>query len=287
MSDEILKKWFKQQLKLIEIEVFSYCNRKCWFCPNSFIDRHSFNSFMSEKMYLNIIDQLKEIEYDQEITYSRYNEPLAHKDIILKRISQARERLPKAKLRTNTNGDYLSLNYIIQLRDAGLNELFIQQYLSNNEVYNHDKIKRKMIEKIKNIGVNYSVISDIDNQRIEYRLDIDNIKVHIRARNFAIEGTSRTEKVSEFNGGYIRTKACLQPFNNMYIDYNGNVMVCCNTRSDIKDHGNGIMAHIDDAPIWNIYANEKYKPWRKAHEKDSPKNGICKECKIDLNVYEF
>jgi MoaA/NifB/PqqE/SkfB family radical SAM enzyme len=277
-----VKEWFKKQLKLIEIETFSYCNRECWFCPNSSIDRKSHNQVLPEDIYISILNQLAEIEYDGEITYSRYNEPLAFKEIILKRISQARELLPKAKLRTNTNGDYVTFEYIQELKNAGLNELFIQQYLANNELYNHKKMKKRMLQKIKSLGVDYSVISDIENQRIEYDLNIDGIVVHLRARNFAIEGTSRTEKVAGFNEAYVRTAPCIQPFNNMYIDYNGYVMVCCNTRSDVPNHKNGVMAHIKDAPIWEIYRNEKYKPWRKDHEKEGPKLGICRGCKIDL-----
>lgn len=277
------KLWFKNQLKLIEIEIFSYCNRRCWFCPNSIIDRHTSNTYMSEDSYLKILEQLKEIDYDNEVTYSRYNEPLAYKDIILKRISQARDFLPNAKLRTNTNGDFITLDYIKELRDSGLNELFIQQYLSNNEYYNHDKINKIMINKIKNIGVKYFEINNINNQRIEYKLDIDGIKVHLRARNFAIEGTSRTNKVDNFNKEYIRTAPCLQPFNNMYIDYNGYVMVCCNTRSDIPSHKNGIMSHIDNGFLWDIYKDEKYNKWRNLLIDESPKTGICRGCKIDLS----
>ncbi len=278
-----VNEWFKNQLKLIEIEVFSYCNRKCWFCANSDIDRHSNNKIMPEEMYLSIIDQLEKINYSEEITYSRYNEPLAYKEIILKRISQARERLPKAKLRTNTNGDYVNLEYIYELRDSGLNELFIQQYLANNELYDHEKIKKRMLQKIKSFGVGYSIISDVENQRIEYSLDIEGITVNLRARNFAIEGTSRTEKVAGFNDNYIRTKPCMQVFNNMYIDYNGYVMACCNVRSDVPMHKNGVMAHINDAPIWDIYRNEKYKPWRDKLIDESPKSGICAGCKIDID----
>ena len=283
----ILQKWFKGQLKLIEIETFSYCNRKCWFCPNSIIDRHSSNNIMPEDMYLLILNQLAEIDYDKEITYSRYNEPLAHKEIILKRISQAREILPKVKLRTNTNGDYVTLDYIYALRDAGLNELFIQQYLANDEQYNHIKMKKRMLEKIKKFKVDYIVISDIENQRIEYELIIEGITVRLRARNFAIEGTARTKKVEGFNEEYVRTKPCMQVFNNMYIDYNGTVMVCCNTRSDVPEHKDGIMANITDAPIWEIYKNEKYKPWREHLKDESPKSGICAGCKIDLKLEEF
>jgi MoaA/NifB/PqqE/SkfB family radical SAM enzyme len=242
---------------------------------------------MPEEMYLSILNQLAQIDYDKEITYSRYNEPLAYREIILKRISQAREILPKAKLRTNTNGDYVTLDYINALKDAGLNELFIQQYLANNEQYDHAKIKKRMQKKIKDLGVDYVVISDIEHHRIEYDLIIEGIIVHLRARNFAVEGTARTEKVAGFNEEYVRIKACIQPFKNMYIDYNGSVMVCCNTRSDVPEHKNGIMAHVNDAPLWEIYRNEKYKPWRDHLENDGPKSGICAGCKIDLKVEEF
>ena len=109
------KDYFKKNLKLIEIETFSFCNRKCWFCPNSFVDRISENNIMKESTYLGLIGQLSEIDFAGELTYSRYNEPLAKKDIILKRIRQARQRLPNATLRTNTNGDYLNRQYVEDL----------------------------------------------------------------------------------------------------------------------------------------------------------------------------
>jgi len=281
------KDFFKNQLKLIEIEVFSFCNRKCWYCPNSYIDRHSTNNLMPEEMYLGILNDLSEIDYDQEITYSRYNEPLSHKEIILKRINQARNTLPKAKLRTNSNGDYITLDYIKELRDSGLNELFLQQYLGNDELYDHSKMKDRMLKKISGLGVDYSVISDIENHRIEYNLDVSGIIVHLRARNFSVEGTARTEKVKECNSEYVRTKPCVQPFNNMYIDYNGSVMVCCNTRSDMPEHENGLMGNVSEAKLWDIYFNQKYDYWRNHLRDESPKSGICEKCKIDVDFKEF
>ena len=95
------KQIFKENLKLIEIETFSYCNRKCWFCPNSFVDRLSENIEMSEDVYLDLLQQLSEIDFSGELTYSRYNEPLAKRELLIKRIKQAREILPNATLRTN------------------------------------------------------------------------------------------------------------------------------------------------------------------------------------------
>jgi radical SAM protein with 4Fe4S-binding SPASM domain len=195
--------------------------------------------------------------------------------------------LPHAKLRTNTNGDFVTLDYIFELRDAGLNELFIQQYLANRELYNHDKLKQIMIKKLEKLGVDFSIISDIKNHRIEFDLKIPGITVHLRSRNFEFEGTTRTKIVSEFNKDYTRTSPCKQPFNNMYIDYNGTVMVCCNSRSDIAEHENGIMGSIYKNNLWDIYFSDRYNYWREHLKDESPKKGICKECKIDIKFEEF
>jgi hypothetical protein len=242
---------------------------------------------MPEDMYLKILYNLFEIEYAKDITYSRYNEPLSNKEIILQRISQARKILPKANLKTNTNGDYISLDYIKELRDNGLNELFIQQYLGNNEMYNHNKMKEKILSKIYSLKVDYSIISEIDNQRIEYSLDIPNIRVHIRGRNFGIEGCPRTEKVKNLNKEYIRYAPCVQPFNHMYIDYNGYVMICCNTRSDIAEHKHGIMGDVSKQNLWDIYCNSKYNSWREHLKNYSQKEGICKNCKVGINFRDY
>jgi radical SAM protein with 4Fe4S-binding SPASM domain len=272
------KQYFKDNLKLIEIETFSFCNRKCWFCPNSFIDRISENNIMKEETYLNLLDQLAEIEYSGELTYSRYNEPLAKKDIILKRISQARERLPNAILRTNTNGDYLNREYVEDLIDAGLNQLWIQQYLANHERYDHEKMRERAERKIKKLGIKARLITDIPECKLEYDLSHRGTTIHIRSRNFEIDGSSRGDTVP-IASDYIRTQRCMQVFNNMYIDFNGSVMVCCALRSDVPGQESGIMGHISDGKLWDIFQNEKYKPWREHHMKEGPKEGFCKSCR--------
>lgn len=287
-NDMFAKDFFKQNVRLIEIELFSFCNRTCWFCPNSEIDRLSHNVVLEESTYLDIISQLAKVNYDGEITYSRYNEPLSNKDIILSRIKAARDMLPLAKLRTNTNGDYLDREYIFQLRDAGLNELFVQQYLSNNELYDHKKISSKLFKKAVDLGFTYSIVSDIPGQRIEVNLNTVGITTHIRARNFSKEGSGRTKFLSSIvSSSYVRTKSCSQPFNNMYVDYNGNVMVCCNTRSDINSHAGGIMGNVSKNKLWEIFISDAYAPWRNMLGQDGIKTGICATCKIGLSTNEF
>tara|TARA_R110001583_G_scaffold55762_5_gene168906 strand:+ start:494 stop:1363 length:870 start_codon:yes stop_codon:yes gene_type:complete len=272
------KEIFKKNLKLIEIEIFSFCNRKCWFCPNSFIDRHSENKIMPEEVYLDLINQLAEIKYSGELAYNRYNEPLSQKDLFLKRVRQARAALPNAILRTNTNGDYVTREYIEELCDVGFDRLFIQQYLSNNEKYNHEKMRARCEKKIKKLGLSAIVLTDISDYKLEYDISHRDMTIHIRSRNFDLDGSSRGDTIDLAND-YVRTQKCLQVTNNMYIDYNGSVMVCCALRSDVPDHASGIMGQIKNKRLWDIYADKNYKPWRDHHKYDGPKEGVCKTCK--------
>ena len=280
------KEIFKKNLKLIEIETFSYCNRKCWFCPNSFIDRLSENNEMRESDYLNLLSQLREIDFSGELTFSRYNEPLSKKELFLKRVRQARSILPNAILRTNTNGDYVSRSYIEELCDIGFNQLWIQQYLSNNEKYNHEKMRTRAERKIKKLKLPAKIITDIPGCKLEYDLTHRGMTIHIRSRNFELDGSSRGDTV-QIAEKYTRTQKCNQVTNNMYIDYNGSVMVCCALRSDVPGQESGIMGHINDGKLWDIYMSDKYKPWREHHKEDGPKKGFCKSCRDSVKpTYE-
>ena len=240
-NKEILKK----NLFLIEIETFSFCNRKCWFCTNTLIDRRTVEHVMPEEVYSSLIDQLAEIEFSNELTFSRYNEPLARKSIILKRIAEAREKLPNAILRTNTNGDYLTSHYIEELADAGLDQLWIQQYLQNEERYDHDKVRSKADKTLERIGFvdNHKVLTDIEGCKLEYDLPHPKMTIHLRARNFGIDGSSRGGMLKLANG-YQRVAPCRQVHENMYIDWNGTVMVCCEMRSELREHTDGVMGSV-------------------------------------------
>ena len=138
------------KFKSCEIELFSYCNRTCWFCPNSFIDRRSKKEYLSESVYLSVLEELRDNGFSGEISYSRYNEPLAD-DIFFERVAQAKKLLPNILLRTNTNGDYLTPEKIEQAEQSGLGLLNIQLYPSRD--YSEIEILRLYEEGCKPLGI--------------------------------------------------------------------------------------------------------------------------------------
>ena len=135
MNLEQSKELFKKNIYSVEIGIHNYCNRTCTFCPLSRKDvnrRDKKNTvYMTDEMYLNIMKQLSEIDFDGRIDFTRYHEPLADKEAILDRIRIAKRYIPNAKLNVNTNSDYLNKEYIQELLDAGVDNLAMQAYLRN------------------------------------------------------------------------------------------------------------------------------------------------------------
>jgi MoaA/NifB/PqqE/SkfB family radical SAM enzyme len=279
-SREDARALFARSIKQVEIEVFSYCNRTCWFCPNSTIDRRSENHFMDEGLYLRILAELAEIDYRGVITYSRYNEPLADR-IILERIRQAHRLLPSALLSTHTNGDYLTRTYLDELRDAGLSRILIMNYLGNNEQFSDKKVLSRMLSKAVDLGLRAEFLLAEAGIRYVAELAYEGMNVQLDGRNYAATGTDRGKLVHL--EPYVRTSWCPVVFDDLYIDWNGKVVPCCNIRSDAPEHSQYIVADLTSGTsIFEAWASGSLVEWRKSLFNFSPKSAPCDSCRYAL-----
>ena len=59
---------------VVSFEISTYCNRKCWYCPNK--DNETPKEFMDFEIFKKAIDELKNIKYSGSISYNFYGEPL-------------------------------------------------------------------------------------------------------------------------------------------------------------------------------------------------------------------
>jgi len=268
---------FKRSIRVVEIELFSFCNRRCWFCPNAYIDRITKNHFMPDWLYYSILDQLGSIDYNGKISYSRYNEPLANGHILLA-LRAAREKVPNAELHTNTNGDYLTTEYFADLYDAGLRSLKIQVYLQNEQSYDHELIKSRAKQNLDKWGLPYKVTRDEPDNWYECRLTYKDMRIRMYGRNFATQGTNRGGLV-DIKQDYVRTSPCLLPFQAVYIDYNGKVVPCCNIRSDAPGHEDYVLADLSEEPnLFAAFSNERSAAFRKSLLNERHKQGLCGSC---------
>lgn len=278
---ETARQTFKTSIRMVEIEVFSYCNRKCWFCPNSKHDRISTNHFMQPELYSSLIDQLASITYDGMITYSRYNEPFADR-IILDRIREARTKLPNSQIHTNTNGDYLDKTYIEEIYEAGMRSINIQFYLQNEQHYNHDLIKRRAEQTAHRLKLPYRIVRDEPGVWFEYAFDYHDMNLRGYGRNFSTSGTSRGGQV-DIKRDYVRAAPCVMPFWSAYIDFNGKMVPCCNFRSDIPEHAGYIVGDLLAEPdLFLNYSNHQATQFRRTLLTSEVKDGLCRDCHFVL-----
>jgi len=95
-----------KDLKLVEIELFSYCNRTCKWCPNSYIDRKSENKYLDFDLFVDLIKELKNKDFNGIISFSRYNEPFVDTQRMAMGYMVVNYYLPNITMVANTNGDY-------------------------------------------------------------------------------------------------------------------------------------------------------------------------------------
>ena len=127
----------------IEVETISFCNRKCSYCPNVSLDR--FNSdgsvLMDDNLLDEIFNQLKDINFKGIFSPHMYGEPLLDPRIV-NIVEQIRKLGARPKI--VTNGDYLTINLLEQLLNAGLKILFISKHSPKLS-----SVARKSIEYLK------------------------------------------------------------------------------------------------------------------------------------------
>ena len=278
-SSEKQKDLFAKYVKFIEIEVFSFCNRQCWFCPNSYIDRHSQNVFMPEMMYEKIMNELAEIAYSGKIWYSRYNEPFSDR-IILERIRKARQKLPNATLHSFTNGDYITREYLDDIASAGLNDMYIMRYPQGKCEYNESQQREILTTFAKKIGFPFE-------QRKNVSLEIFHpaMTIMVLGPDPQSQYCNRADSVTISTKSYRRKTPCYSPFTNMYIDHNGSVMPCCNMRSDVSQHAEMIMGNVAENTLCSIYANLHYSLLRYQMRDFGNKVYPCNVC--DTSNFSF
>ncbi|KKK60447.1 hypothetical protein LCGC14_3024290, partial [marine sediment metagenome] len=70
---------FKANIRMVELEMHSFCNRQCWFCPNQFIDRQGPVQWLDEFILDKVLSDLALINYDNIITFSGNCEPFSQR----------------------------------------------------------------------------------------------------------------------------------------------------------------------------------------------------------------
>lgn len=263
-------------LKMIELEINSYCNRTCSWCPNSTIDRNKRERFPQE-LLIPLLCELKEKHFGRNwyggfISFSRNNEPFADSSQLFKVAKLIREYLPYVNLVSNTNGDYLTVAL-----ESKVAELSIMDYDCKGYDYWHSLL---LIH-----GASFDfrdgslVYYHYKNKKVVVCLDWPQMTLLENRGGFfpgPIDGYQwRSEEP--------RRIGCEDPGMFVAIDYNGSVMPCCCLRSDF--HTDYILGNLKDNSLEEILEGEKAVSFRKNAADPDSLPDACKYCHKGIGRY--
>jgi len=285
LNYEQKKKLFAENVELVYIEPHSQCNRKCWFCPNSKIDRHSRLDMMENDIFIKVVTELAEIDYDGDLSFSLYNEPLMDKDICSK-IKIAREMLPNAMIHFNTNGDFLTNEILCKLEKAGLDRILISHYIDSNinNSWTYDKAFNSIIKTSNTLGLPQpSFWTSINDFLCAATVELGNLNIihhTFNMRKFACDRGGTLSENIELTKIEKRTKFCCVPYFSFIINYKGTVLPCANFHPESIEHQKLIVGDVKNESIFNIFAGEKFTEFRKKLIMDinTPPCNSCNQC---------
>ncbi|MFH1972236.1 MAG: radical SAM protein [archaeon] len=237
---------------IVEIETTTVCNRRCSYCPNAIYDRGLIENKkeMDIELFKKIINELAEINYKGAIHPHFYGEPLLDKRLP-ELIRYAKEKLPKVELVIFTNGDLINIEKYNELVKAGTNRFMIAQ---------HSK------DELENV-----------NELIEYKkIHEDGVKVvYNKLKTYFNRGD--LIKVEE----KIKNDYCLFPSTNITIDYDGNVILCCNDYLSKVKYGN-----VKSEKLMDIWNKPFYQKIREGTKKGIYNLELCKTCEQGSKLKE-
>ena len=239
---------FKANVRLFEFEPHSYCNRKCWFCPNSFLDRQGPVKFLDNDIYMQVLLDLASINYSESLCYAGWCEPISQPGLP-DMVKAAKELLPNARLFSNTNTDYISTEIVKELADAGLGVLKCQLYFGKDEEFTRDAVCEKMS------GLEWKLpgIEFKEKAKGKWFALVGDLIVLAYAKDFRKVGHNRCDV--RVRKPEKRLFTCYEPIQMFGINHNGMAVPCCNIRSDYPPHKDVLLGQMDDSPgkIFELY----------------------------------
>lgn len=238
------------QHRKFEIEISSFCNRKCDWCTNKIFLRDT-HEIMSDALFLKIISEMQSAglnRKDVSVSFSKFNEPTADMNLLKRRVEQLRQYLPEVELKIYTNGDYIIDDAITKL---DINLLLITDYDNKGKNAGYAIMRKLGAKRIFNMG--NRIFAEVNNIKLYFRYDWTDYPL-IEDRGNLLTSPDLKYK----NNRDLRVLPCPIQNRPISIDYKGNLLPCCHMRSESPMHQKFIMGDLNTETLNDILNNKKF-----------------------------
>ena len=235
----------------IEIETINRCNGECAFCPvNRHDDKRKFK-LMDENLFRNIINQLKEINYDGRLQIFSNNEPLLDKRIC-EFVKYAKECCPNSHMSFFTNGTLLNNDKFLELIPY-CDTFCIDVYYKGEKVL-PDNIKE---------------IVRICNEQKDLKKKVIISMINQEAIRNNRGGQSKNRMFT-----YKLKSSCKLPFQQVIVRPDGKLSLCCNDAM-----GKYTLGDLNEKTLLEVWNSDTYMKIREKLYKQGRKTiELCKYC---------
>ncbi len=271
--------------KKLNFDVCTFCNHKCHFCSNS--DERTIKYQTSVDEFKQVMSNVLKYVECEELGLSAKGEVLVNNDFT-KIVRSSKEDFNIPYIYISSNGALLNNEKAIEIIEAGMdsikfsiNAVTRESYKEVHKVDDFDKViqnyknlLRLKREKYPNLKVFLSSVIDMSKEDLEkefrnilgdeeYEL-IDGVSLYSLTFTPKFEVKSN-EKV---------TKKCSIPFNELYINSDGTLGLCCKDYFDEINFGS-LLEH----DFMELYNSQAFTQVREMHKtSEFPDGHLCKNC---------
>jgi hypothetical protein len=175
----------------------------------------------------------------------------------------------------------LDAEYLAELEQTGLDRLFIDIYIPDEETYDHDtatKYYNKFLRRVERTGTVTAT-----HPELACHINSPILEMVSHVRNVAV---LKTMDMSD-RGGLIqiarvttRVAPCYAPYKHLVFDWDGSIVVCCQLRSDSPSHKSAVVGKIGVDGVGLTDAYVRLAKWREGLRSYGPKGGPCSTCNV-------
>ena len=271
----------------VNFDICTFCNHKCTFCSNS--DKRTLKNIVSLKNFEKVMDNVTRRLDIKELGLSAKGEVLINTEIV-SIINLCKQKYNIPYIYISSNGALLTKELANDILSAGLDSIKFSINAINREDYKRVHLKDDFIkvidnlkyliklkkEKFPNLKIFLSSIIDKSKDEITNTFRIllgEDFKYIDNNMKYSISFTPKFEK---FPQDMSKIKPCPLVFDEIYIDSDCRLGLCC--KDYFKEFDFGSLLTND---FMNLYASEEFNNIRNMHlNKSFPDNHFCKKCLI-------